>query len=509
MPETPSSLAIGLIVSVAVGVGTFLLLHLIWRFVSRLETFRKIAWPLHLLFLLAAVWIALQFAPFSLSPLSLQILTALGLLFVLYTLLRLIEVFFFDLVVLPRREVKIPVLFRTIIRWILVLIVIFALLKSLYPQFSLAPLFATSAVAAIVIGIALQDILGNLFSGIALNFERPFDIGHWITVGTDTGQVVDMSWRATRIRTLGNDYVIMPNGSLAKEKIINYSVPTRAHAREIEVGVSYGVPPGEVKRRMIEASLEVPRVLRRPAPIVRLQGFDDFSVRYVVKFWTADFAAHLDIEDEVRTKIWYRFKRTGIEIPFPIRTVYLHQVTEEEAERERRAEVDRHRELLKRVEIFAPLSEDELARISRQLRLGRFARGETLVTQGEPGDSFYIIVSGEVSVTVRDAEGHSAEVARLGDGSFFGEMSLLTGAPRNATVTALQDTNVLIVDKAQFATILERNPAIAEELCKILDEREKATRARLLEAKEVPIEEREATRRSILHGIRRFFGLKS
>lgn len=509
MPQTSPSLSVGLVVALAIGVGTFLLLHFLWRIASRLETIRTLARPFHVLFLIGSAWVVLRLAGRPASATFVQVLAAATLLAVSYTLLRLVEILLVDLLLLPRKDVKVPVLFRTIVRWVLILILVFATLKALFPHFSLAPLFATSAVAAIVIGIALQDILGNLFSGIALNFERPFDIGHWIMVGTDTGQVVDMSWRATRIRTLTNDYVIIPNASLGKEGIVNYSVPSRAHAREITVGVHYAVPPNEVKRRVIDASLEVPKVLRRPAPIVRLEAFGDHSITYLVKFWITDFAAHLDIEDEVRTRVWYRFKRTGIEIPFPIRTVYLHQVTEESAQRARQAEIVRFQEILKDVEIFAPLSDTELGRICEQLSLIRFGDGETLVRQGEPGDSFGIIVDGEVSVVVRDDEGSSTEVARLGSGSVYGEMSLLTGAPRNATLTALRDTQVLIVGKAQFAEILERNPAIAEEFSHILEERQKATEARLLEVKEVTVEEEEERRRSILGSIRRVFGLGS
>jgi CRP-like cAMP-binding protein len=241
---------------------------------------------------------------------------------------------------------------------------------------------------------------------------------------------------------------------------------------------------------------------------VRLEGFGEYSVTYVVKFWTIDFAAHLDIEDEVRTKIWYRFKRTGIEIPFPIRTLYLHSITEETAERERQAEITSYTNILKGVEVFAPLSEEELADIAKRLSLRRFGRGEALVRQGEPGDSFYVIVAGEVSVTVQGPECNVAEVARLADGSFFGEMSLLTGAPRNATVRAETDTSVLRVSKAHFAAILERNPAIAEEFSRVLEERQRATAELLLQAREVSQEEIEETRISTLKKIQRFFGLK-
>jgi small-conductance mechanosensitive channel/CRP-like cAMP-binding protein len=509
VPQTYPPLSVGLVVALAIGVGTFLLLHFLWRVASRLETIRTLARPFHLLFLIGSTWVVLRFAGMPATARFVQVLTACTLLAVSYTLLRLVEILLVDLLLLSRKDVKVPVLFRTIVRWVLVLILVFATLKALFPQFSFAPLFATSAVAAIVIGIALQDILGNLFSGIALNFERPFDIGHWITVGADTGQVVDMSWRASRIRTLTNDYVIIPNASLGKDKIVNYSVPSRAHARELRVGVSYGVPPNEVKRHIVDASLEVPKVLRRPVPIVRLEGFGDHSITYLVKFWITDFAAHPDIEDDVRTRIWYRLKRTGIEIPFPIRTVYLHQVTEESVKRVRQAEIARFEEILRGVEIFAPLSDTEVRRICERLTLIRFADGETLVRQGEPGDSFGIIVDGEVSVVVRDDEGHSTEVARLGDGSVYGEMSLLTGAPRNATLTALRDTQVLIVGKAQFAELLERNPAIAEEFSHILEERQKATQARLLEARGGDVEEEEERRRSILRSIRRVFGLGS
>jgi hypothetical protein len=208
-----------------------------------------------------------------------------------------------------------------------------------------------------------------------------------------------------------------------------------------------------------------------PAPEVVLVSYDDFSIEYDVRFWIRDYRKKENIQDAVRSRVWYQFRRYGIEIPFPIRNVYLRPVSRKaEQERERR-EQEELQHALERVPILEPLDETDVARLMEEVEIQRFAAGEDLVRQGEAGDSFFIILKGNVSVIITDEMGQDHDVRALGKYDYFGEMSLLTGEKRNATVRSTEDCTVVVVDREAFKHVIEANEAILESLTDIVHER--------------------------------------
>ncbi|HKY59767.1 MAG TPA: cyclic nucleotide-binding domain-containing protein, partial [Gemmatimonadota bacterium] len=324
-------------------------------------------------------------------------------------------------------------------------------------------LFTTAGVLSIVIGLALQDTLGNVFSGLAIQTERSFNVGDWVRFGDLEGVVVDVSWRATKLRTRQNDLVIIPNTQISKDVLINYSAPTRVHAIQQEIGVHYRHPPAGVIAAIEEAADQTDGILKRPRVDVRTFHYGDFAITYQVKYWIKDYADLEDIRNAFMTRIWYAFRRNDIEIPFPIRNVFLQQVTQEslQAESERREE--RIFRYLRRVEVFGALSEQEARELAGRTRVEQYFRGETVIRQGTAGDSLYIIDDGLVEVIVSH-NGRSESLAQLGPRSFFGEMALLTGEERTATVVTLAPTDFIVVDREAFRETLERNPPIAEKI---------------------------------------------
>ena len=318
-------------------------------------------------------------------------------------------------------------------------------------------LLTTSAVSAVVIGFALQDTLGNAFAGLAIQSERPFNVGHWVRVGDFEGRVTEVTWRATKLRTKAGNFVVVPNNIVSKEAITNFSEPTTQCRVEVEVGASYLTSPNTVKSAIAEALANSARALKTPAPDVVLGSFDSSAINYRVRFWIEDYERDEAARDEVRTAIFYAFARHGIEIPWPIQVQYEKAWDEPDAA----TQVQERGRLLAGVDLFGGLSDDAREAIARSVRSRTFGDGESIVRQGEPGESMFVIGSGRAVVVL---EPDRREVATIESGGYFGEMSLLTGEPRTATVIARGDTVVLEIGAELFRHLAASSPQAIEQV---------------------------------------------
>jgi small-conductance mechanosensitive channel/CRP-like cAMP-binding protein len=318
-------------------------------------------------------------------------------------------------------------------------------------------LLTTSAVSAVVIGFALQDTLGNAFAGLAIQSERPFNVGHWIRVGDFEGRVAEVTWRATKLRTKAGNFVVVPNNIVSKEAITNYSEPSTQCRVEVEVGASYLASPNTVKSAIAEALANSSRALTMPAPDVVLAAFDSSAINYRVRFWIQDYERDEAARDEVRSAIYYAFARHGIEIPWPIQVQYEKAWEEQDPA----AQVHERGRLLGGVDLFAGLSDEARREIAGAIRSRTFGDGESIVRQGEPGESMFIIASGRAVVAL---EPDRREVATIEGGGYFGEMSLLTGEPRTATVIARGDTVVLEIGADLFRHLGMTSPQAIEQV---------------------------------------------
>jgi small-conductance mechanosensitive channel len=318
-------------------------------------------------------------------------------------------------------------------------------------------LLTTSAVGAVVVGFALQDTLGNAFAGLGIQSEKPFRVGHWIRVGTFEGRVAEVTWRATKLHTKSGNFVVVPNNIIAKEAITNYSEPSIPTRVELDIGASYLSTPADVKAGIAEALQQVPRVLQTPTPDALLHSFDGSAITYRVRFWIADYEFDDEAKDEVRTAIFYAFARRGIEIPWPIEVGYEREWPEPDAatkqsERER---------VLAGVDLFSRLTAEHIRAVAAASAIRIYGNGEAIVRQNEPGQSMFIVCSGRAVVVVDPGR---REVAAIEKGGYFGEMSLLTGDPRSASVIARGDTSVLELDAEVFRTIGAADPQAVEQI---------------------------------------------
>jgi len=335
----------------------------------------------------------------------------------------------------------------------------------------LTPVLATSAVVGAVVGLALQDTLGNLFAGIALHTAAPFQTGDWLRIGSHEGCLEEISWRAVRLRSWDGDLLTLPNNEVARGSILNFSRPAAPHSRVVLMGVNYQTPPNQVIAVLERLLAQIPEIAPEPKSLVRIVAYKDFTIDYEIRYFLRSYADHRRIEGEIYRLIWYNFRRHGIEIPFPIRNVYLRRAEAPAAQRDERSL--RLTRTLRGIDLFQPLSEEELQLAASRFRRHHYAARERLIVEGEPGDSFFVIDRGEVEVA-RKLAGRDQTLARLADGQFFGEMALLTGEPRSATVTALSDADVFTIDKAGFFEVLVKNPEIAVDISAILSERQEA-----------------------------------
>jgi small-conductance mechanosensitive channel/CRP-like cAMP-binding protein len=325
-------------------------------------------------------------------------------------------------------------------------------------------LLTTSAVGAVVVGFALQDTLGNLFAGLAIQIEKPFRVGHWIEVSAHAGQVQEITWRATKLRTKDGEFLIVPNSVVAKEAVLNYSEPTVSNCISVDVGSSYLTPPNEVKLAVLEAIANAPLALAAPAPQVLIKGFGDSAVDYQALFWIGDYGMEREARDQVRTNLWYTFRRRNLEIPWPIQIQYERT----EAPVRTDAHVTEAADRLRQVDLFATQSPEARQRLALAANHHLFAAGEAIVRQDTAGDSMFVLLSGRARVTL---EPSGQEVAVIPAGGFFGEMSMLTGDRRTATVRALDDTLALEISAPDFRELAVADPALLDHVSEVVTAR--------------------------------------
>ena len=326
------------------------------------------------------------------------------------------------------------------------------------------PLLASSAVIGVVLGFALQETLGNIFSGLTLQLGKPFAPGDWVRTNNFVGRVQGISWRSTAVITRSNERLEIPNSLIAKDVVVNYS--NGIVADEVTIGLSYDAPPNYVREVIADTLRGVPGVLQIPAPDIYTWDYAEYAVRYRVRYWMTDYEEADRVHDTVNTALWYALRRKSIEVPYPIRTLRSSREAgvsrgAEEFEREITTE-------LRQVDFLRDLGDEELQVLLQGVRLLKFGLGETIVREGDAGDSLYIIRSGEVEVVAHANGTQEIHIRNLKPPAFFGEMALMTGEPRNATVRARTDAELVELSREGFVQLFKSHPASAATMSEII-----------------------------------------
>ena len=384
----------------------------------------------------------------------------------------------------------------------------------------LSGIIATSAVVTAVIGFSLQDTLGNIMGGVALQIERSVAVGDWVRVGDVEGKVKETRWRHTAIETRNWDTVIIPNSLLMKSQVTvlgRRGGANTPHRMWVYFNVDYRHAPADVTE-CVERALRaepIPNVATDPPPNCVLKEFKDSYGAYAVRYWLIDLERDSGTSSEVGTRVFVALQRSGISPSIPAQTVFMTLEGRSRAERKKREETDRKVAALRSIAILQPLTDAERTDLAGHLRLAPFRRGEVITRQGAQAHHLYVITRGEVEVRVSAGDGTGAagngdsrRLARLSAGDVFGEMGLMTGEPRTATVVAATDVVCYRLDKEGFQDALRRRPEIAEAISHLLAKR-KMERDEAAEDlnEEAALRRMDHAQNDLLHRIRRFFTL--
>jgi small-conductance mechanosensitive channel/CRP-like cAMP-binding protein len=422
------------------------------------------------------------------------------------------------------RPFPIPELLASIMRTILLVAAAFVVIKVVL-DIDISPLLASTALVTAVVGFALQGVLSNLLAGMSLHLTRSVLPSDWVRIDAVEGQVLDTNWRETRLRTASGHTMIIPNSTVAGATIHNMSWPTPLRRHLLPVGASYSDAPGDVIDALVQSALNVPEVLRDPPPDAYVTEFKDFGINYALRFWTHEYHKRLRIEGHVARMIWYQFKRRGIEIPFPMSdklledfmTVVFHQrrlPPEDDEITQRIADLkasDFWTRTLVDAEGKALLQDEDLQQVVSKMRRNLYTPGETLFCQGDSGDTCYVVVKGSLHGRVEYDDTTLPVEFDVGPGALLGEMSLMTGLPRTATVSVQEEAELLEIPQDAFASLLSLHPEVPVVLSQLVADRAATNAAALERLKSIVSEDLQQTLRqeNILKRFLRMIGCGS
>lgn len=363
-------------------------------------------------------------------------------------------------------------------------------------------LFATSAVATAVVGLALQDMLSNIAGGITLELEGGMEPGDFIRCGDYSGFVQHVRLRHTAVTTADGDTVILPNSLLTRSPVV---IVSKSHRYFIPFAMPYSRSPQEIIEAIELALRSSPLsgVASEPKPRCLVQELTTGHIRYAAVVWLTKPGLDADALSAVLNRVYFGLERAGTpvgEISFLVETRAAATPAEEASPED----------ILRRTPIFRLLEDKDLAELASKLHRLSFAPGEHILRQGDPGDSMYFVVAGRVSIAYRAVDGSETDLATFESGDFFGEASLLTGEARTATATAISRVSCYRLDKSGLQHTMERQPDLAEDMSVIMAHRQiELAAAREKLDRETAIRREAESQTQMLARIRRFFGIGS
>jgi potassium-dependent mechanosensitive channel len=349
----------------------------------------------------------------------------------------------------------------------------------------LSSLAVLAGVLGIGLGFGFQNLVSNFVSGLTLLFEQPIRVGDFVEVSGLLGTVEKISIRSTIVRTLDGIFVIVPNNRFIENNIINWSYRDPQSRIHLPIGVAYGTSPVLVTEVLLNAARSESRVLSYPAPKVWLKDFGDNALKFELLVWIDKPQDVEVIKSALNFLIEQELRQRNIEIPVPQRDLkirnldkLLSSIRQEPAETAETATpisstTSDLSTLLRRITYFESCTDIELRSLIEQGYRKRFASGQIVFKENDPGESFYIILSGQVEIF---SEKKGTSLSLLKAGEFFGEISLLTGMPRPSTVRALEETSLFIVDRTALQKLLKDHKGLAEQIAQRLVERQQVLR---------------------------------
>jgi len=413
---------------------------------------------------------------------------------------------------LPRLKIAFPRIFQDILLAVGYLGWLFLWLQ--VNHVNLTGIIATSAVLTAVIGFSLQETLGNILGGVAIQLDQSVRVGDWVQMDGVYGCVREVRWRHTSLEAPDGEIVVVPNSLLVKNL---FKVLGRKHGARTPVrrSVPFAVHDCHSPLLVAEAvekalrSATIQGVAAAPQPDCVLTSFTAGDVQYAARYYGFDFDGVVRMDSEVRMRIYLALQRLGVPFSVPVQTLTIRQDSEAQRAADAAERVGLRTQLLERVDLFAGLQPEELRRLAERLVPTPFASGDVVTRQGTEANFLYIVTGGHADVIVENTHGRSTKVAELGPGDVFGEMGLMTGEPRRANVIARSRIECLRLDKESFQEVIRLRPEVAEEISALLAARRVELDAAMENLDQEAVRARLAnTRRDILGKVRSFFGIE-
>ncbi len=301
-------------------------------------------------------------------------------------------------------------------------------------------LFTTSALITAVVAFSMQDTLGNILGGVALQLDNSLRVGDWVRIDDVSGRVADVRWRYTAIETRNRELVVVPNSWLMKNRFTIIRPAAEgplAWRRAVHFNVDQQADPATVTAALEHAVLDarIPHVLTQPPPSAIVSELGSGYVRYALRYWLADPQFDDPTDSAVRVHALAALARAGVRLGVPVEERLTIKENDSWRAAAERREFERRLQAIRRTELFAHLPEEEQKQLAAHLVHAPFAPGDTMTRQGAVAHWRYLIIAGEAEVVIEAPQG-TAVVGHLHAGDVFGEMGMLTGEPRRATVVA-------------------------------------------------------------------------
>ena len=384
---------------------------------------------------------------------------------------------------------QLPALLRGVLRVLAVALAAFFVLR-FELDWNITPLLASTALVTAVVGFALQGVLGNLLAGMSLNLTGALAHRDWVFIDDLEGQVEEMNWRETWVVTREKIPVRIPNSKVADARLRNLTRPVGPRRCSIFVDSSYDDAPDEVIDALLAAARAVPEVCVNPAPAALLVDYKSYGIGYDLRVWLDQYPFRDPVLAEVRRRIWYEFRRRGIQIPYPVTDQVMNDFMEraivpatppvENPAAKRRAEgllqSDFARKVLAGADGKLLVPAEELAAWAGKLSSQPYGRSETVFQQGDPGDCCYVVLSGSLEGRIQHRENGKETTFEVAAGAVVGEMSLVTGLPRMAEIRVRESAELLKIPAAEFAELLGKHAGLVEQISQLVAERAQRNR---------------------------------
>jgi small-conductance mechanosensitive channel/CRP-like cAMP-binding protein len=404
-----------------------------------------------------------------------------------------------------RAGINVPGMLVTLAEIVIWLTTFAVVITGVYGQ-SVTALLATSTVLIGVAGFAVQKLIADFFSGIVLGIENPYALGDWLEVepGDMVGKVVEFNWRSTRIETPESIIVVVPNSHLVSNVFKNISRPHSYFRDVIEIPLGFEVTTHQGQRILLSAVNQIDEIASLPVkPSVTISKYDNRGVVWLLQYWVPDRGRLSKFRFMVHQNILRNLHYAGLSIAMPIKEMRRAATVDDDVT----SSIVR---LLHQSELFSGLQPEETRHLATGAMQRLYYANEPILKQGRPGSSLFILNEGLLAVWVSAENGVEQQVARIHPGEFFGELSLLTGATRGATVIPITDCLITEIGKDVMSELLSLRPELADVMSRVLAERQSANARNLVLAEgSNVVATKEGIARQILGQVKLFFNLKS